>query len=123
MTKIIKINPENIDMDLLSEAACIIKQGGLVAFPTETVYGLGADTFNEKAVADIFRAKGRPMDNPLISHIADISELEKFAREIPDSAVKLASEFWGGPLTMILKKKKGLKEFFGFEGDNSEKDR
>lgn len=110
MTKIITINPTNIDMDLLSQAADVIKHGGLVAFPTETVYGLGADTFNPDAVANIFRAKGRPMDNPLISHIADIGELEKFAREIPDSAIKLANEFWGGPLTMILKKKKGIPD-------------
>ena len=110
VTKIITINPDNIDMELLSQAADVIKHGGLVAFPTETVYGLGADTFNPEAVANIFRAKGRPMDNPLISHIADISELERFAREIPDSAVKLANEFWGGPLTMILKKKKGIPD-------------
>jgi len=110
VTKIIKINPENIDTELLSEAADVIKCGGLVAFPTETVYGLGADTFNEKAVADIFRAKGRPIDNPLISHIADIGELERFAREIPESALRLANEFWGGPLTMILKKKKGIPD-------------
>jgi len=110
VTKIITIDPLNIDMDLLSQAADVIKLGGLVAFPTETVYGLGADTFNPEAVANIFRAKGRPMDNPLISHIADISELEKFAREIPDSAIKLANEFWGGPLTMILKKKKGIPD-------------
>ena len=110
MTKIIEINPLNIDMELLSKAADVIKHGGLVAFPTETVYGLGADTFNAEAVANIFRAKGRPMDNPLISHIADISELERFAREIPDSAIKLANEFWGGPLTIILKKKKGIPD-------------
>lgn len=110
MTKIIKINPANIDMNLLSQAADVIKHGGLVAFPTETVYGLGADTFNGEAVANIFRAKGRPMDNPLISHIADIEELERFAREIPDSAIKLAHEFWGGPLTMILKKRAGIPD-------------
>ena len=110
MTKIITINPLNIDMELLSQAADVIKHGGLVAFPTETVYGLGADTFNPEAVANIFRAKGRPMDNPLISHIAEIGDIERFAREIPDSAVKLANEFWGGPLTMILKKKKGIPD-------------
>ena len=110
MTKIITVNPDNIDMELLSQAAEIIKHGGLVAFPTETVYGLGADTFNAEAVANIFRAKGRPMDNPLISHIADVSELERFAREIPDSAIKLANEFWGGPLTIILKKRQGIPD-------------
>ena len=110
MTKIIRINPVNIDMELLSQAADVIKQGGLVAFPTETVYGLGADTFNPDAVKNIFKAKGRPMDNPLISHIADIGELERFAREIPDSAIKLANEFWGGPLTIILKKREGIPD-------------
>lgn len=110
MTKIITINPNDIDMELLSQAADVIKHGGLVAFPTETVYGLGADTFNAEAVANIFRAKGRPMDNPLISHIADISDLERFVREIPDSAVKLANEFWGGPLTIILKKRHGIPD-------------
>ena len=110
MTKIIKIDPANIDKELLSQAADVIKHGGLVAFPTETVYGLGADTFNPVAVANIFKAKGRPMDNPLISHIAEVGELERFAREIPDSAVKLAEEFWGGPLTMILKKKAGIPD-------------
>lgn len=110
MTKIIKINPLNIDMELLSQAADCIKNGGLVAFPTETVYGLGADTFNEKAVENIFRAKGRPMDNPLISHIADIGEIERFAREIPFSFEKLAKEFWGGPLTVILKKREGIPD-------------
>jgi len=110
VTKIIKIDPANIDMELLSQAADVIKHGGLVAFPTETVYGLGADTFNSDAVANIFRAKGRPMDNPLISHISDIADLEMFAREIPPSAIKLAEEFWGGPLTLILKKKAGIPD-------------
>lgn len=110
MTKIIRINPANIDMELLSQAADVIKHGGLVAFPTETVYGLGADTFNPDAVKNIFKAKGRPMDNPLISHIADIGELERFAREIPESAIKLANEFWGGPITLILKKRDGIPD-------------
>ncbi len=110
MTKIIKIDPANIDMELLAQAADVIKHGGLVAFPTETVYGLGADTFNSDAVSNIFRAKGRPMDNPLISHISDIADLEMFAREIPPSAIKLAEEFWGGPLTLILKKKAGIPD-------------
>ncbi len=110
MTKIIKINPDNIDTDLIKEAAAVIKRGGLVAFPTETVYGLGADTFNENAVKEIFAAKGRPMDNPLISHIARFDEVERFAREIPQSAVKLAEHFWGGPLTMIFKKRRGIPD-------------
>ena len=100
----------NIDAALLEEAAAVIRRGGLVAFPTETVYGLGADTFNAAAVAKIFAAKGRPMDNPLISHIAKIEEIERFAREIPPAAEKLAHAFWGGPLTMILKKRSGIPD-------------
>lgn len=110
LTKIIKIDPMNIDAALLEEAAAVIRRGGLVAFPTETVYGLGADTFNAAAVAKIFAAKGRPMDNPLISHIAKIEEIERFAREIPPSAEKLAHAFWGGPLTMIFKKRSGIPD-------------
>ena len=109
-TKIIKIDPFNIDYSLLAEAAEIIKKGGLVAFPTETVYGLGADSFNEAAVKNIFKAKGRPSDNPLISHIADESELSLFAREIPETAYKLIKNFWGGPLTIILKKREGIPD-------------
>lgn len=110
MTKIIKIDPHKIDTLLLSEAADVIKHGGLVAFPTETVYGLGADTFNDAAVRKIFAAKGRPVDNPLISHISKMEDIERFASEIPQSAIKLANEFWGGPLTMILKKRSGIPD-------------
>ncbi len=109
-TRIIKIDPLKIDIDLLSEAAEVIKRGGLVAFPTETVYGLGADSFNGEAVKNIFKAKGRPSDNPLISHIADADDLSLFVREIPENAKKLASVFWGGPLTIILKKKEGIPD-------------
>ena len=83
-------------------AADIIKQGGLVAIPTETVYGLGADGLNEAAVAKIFEAKGRPQDNPLILHVADGTEMEKFCHSIPESAYILAEKFWPGPLTMVL---------------------
>ena len=86
------------------QAAEIIKRGGLVAMPTETVYGLAADAFNGKAVADIFRAKGRPMDNPLIVHISDISQIFGIVREFPEKARLLAEKFWPGPLTIILPK-------------------
>lgn len=86
-------------------AAEIIKNGGLVAFPTETVYGLGADAFNEKAVASVYEAKGRPSDNPMIVHIAHESELEKIAEDISENAEKLIKELWPGPLTMIFRKK------------------
>lgn len=83
-------------------AAEIIKSGELVAIPTETVYGLGADGLNPKAVAKIFAAKGRPQDNPLILHVAEPADMEKFCHSIPESAYVLAEKFWPGPLTMVL---------------------
>ena len=83
-------------------AAEIIKQGGLVAIPTETVYGLGANGLDPQAVAKIFEAKGRPQDNPLILHVSETKEIENFCHSIPESAYKLAEKFWPGPLTMVL---------------------
>lgn len=83
-------------------AADIIKKGGLVAIPTETVYGLGANGLDEQAVIKIFEAKGRPQDNPLILHVAEPTEMEKFCHDIPKSAYLLAEKFWPGPLTMVL---------------------
>lgn len=83
-------------------AAELIRSGQLVAIPTETVYGLGADGLNEAAVADIFRAKGRPQDNPLILHVAEPEELNRFCHSIPESAWALARAFWPGPLTIVL---------------------
>lgn len=83
-------------------AADIIKKGGLVAIPTETVYGLGANGLDEQAVIKIFEAKGRPQDNPLILHVAEPAEMEKFCHHIPKSAYLLAKKFWPGPLTMVL---------------------
>lgn len=82
----------------------MIKAGGLVAFPTETVYGLGADALNPQAVAGIFTAKGRPAQNPLIVHIADMAEIASVAAEWPPLAAKLASKFWPGPLTLVVRK-------------------
>ena len=83
-------------------AADIIRKGGLVAIPTETVYGLGANGLDEQAVAKIFEAKGRPQDNPLILHVAKPEEMERFCHDIPDTAYALAERFWPGPLTMVL---------------------
>ncbi len=83
-------------------AAAIIQRGGLVALPTETVYGLGADGLNPDAVAKIFVAKGRPQDNPLILHVADSKQIENICQDIPESAYLLAEKFWPGPLTMVL---------------------
>lgn len=90
------------DENLITAAAAILRRGGLVGIPTETVYGLGADGLNETAVAAIFTAKGRPQDNPLILHVPDVSWLPRCAREIPAAAYTLAARFWPGPLTMIL---------------------
>ena len=88
----------------LAKAAAIIKQGGLVAFPTETVYGLGAAATNAEAVNSIFAAKGRPADNPLIVHLSDHNQLSLVAREIPDEAKFLADNFWPGPLSLVLQR-------------------
>ncbi len=90
--------------DDIKTAAEIIKRGGLVAMPTETVYGLAADALNGNAVAKIFKAKGRPMDNPLIVHIADINDIYRLVSEFPEKARILAERFWPGPLTIILPK-------------------
>lgn len=86
------------------QAAATLRAGGVVAFPTETVYGLGADAENDAAVRRIFSIKGRPADHPLIVHLADISMIERWAREIPATAVRLATHFWPGPLTIVLRR-------------------
>lgn len=103
-TKVIRMNPQQLDMEGIREAGEILKQGGLVAFPTETVYGLGGNGLDPQASAKIYQAKGRPSDNPLIIHIADMEDLEKIVKEVPESAKKLASVYWPGPLTMIFEK-------------------
>ena len=90
------------DAATAATAATIIKSGGLVAIPTETVYGLGANGLDPKAVAKIFEAKGRPQDNPLILHVSETKEIENFCHSIPESAYRLAEKFWPGPLTMVL---------------------
>ena len=90
----------------LQEAGDILKRGGLVAFPTETVYGLGADALNEEAAKKIYAAKGRPSDNPLIVHITNMAALGKIVSQIPDAARKVAEAYWPGPLTMIFEKTK-----------------
>jgi L-threonylcarbamoyladenylate synthase len=94
----------------IQQAAEIIKKGGLVAFPTETVYGLGANAFNSLAVARIFEVKGRPYFDPLIVHVASYPDLERLAIEIPSNAIKLMERFWPGPLTLVLLKKEEVPE-------------
>lgn len=108
-TKIIKLQRENsvlsdCDEKALEEAGRVLKQGGLVAFPTETVYGLGGDALNRESSRRIYAAKGRPSDNPLIVHICRFEDIYAIAGEVPEEARKLADAFWPGPLTMILSK-------------------
>lgn len=95
-------------MSVINKAGEIIKQGGLVAFPTETVYGLGGDALNPESSKKIYAAKGRPSDNPLIVHICAFEDIYKIADNIPASAVSLAKRFWPGPLTMIFTKKNSV---------------
>lgn len=101
-TKVLKINSADIDNICIKEAAKLIQKGELVAFPTETVYGLGADALRPEAANKIYAAKGRPSDNPLIVHIARFEELVSIAKEVPKQAKLLADAFWPGPLTMIV---------------------
>jgi len=101
---ILKVDPLNPEIDKIRIAADAIKKGGIVAFPTETVYGLGGDAYNPEAAAKVFKAKNRPMDNPLIVHIADIEQLYEVAEDIPDRVLEVAQIVWPGPLTFILKK-------------------
>lgn len=97
----IVFHPES-DPNAVRDVAAILRRGGLLGIPTETVYGLGADALNEDAVSRIFLAKGRPQDNPLIIHVPDASWLERYCRDVPPAAYRLAERFWPGPLTMIL---------------------
>ena len=108
----------NPTQDEIKKAAKALKDGHLVAFPTETVYGLGADATNEKAVSRIYSAKGRPTDHPLIVHISSISLLNKWAIDAPEYAIKLSKEFWPGPMTLILKRSELAKDFITGGQDN-----
>lgn len=101
----------NCTAEAIRDAALALKAGHLVAFPTETVYGLGADTRNPEAVKRIYEVKGRPSDHPLIVHISSINQLDKWAVEIPDYAIELAQAFWPGPMTLILKRTEFAQNF------------
>ena len=100
------------------DAAAALIKGNLVAFPTETVYGLGADATNEDAIAKIYKVKGRPEDHPLIVHISSLGNLNKWARDIPEYAVKLARAFWPGPMTLVLPRTGIAKDFITGGQDN-----
>lgn len=103
-TKIVQMDEENIDWDSMRQVGEVLRAGGLAAFPTETVYGLGADALQPEASKKIYEAKGRPSDNPLIVHICRFEDLQQVVKEVPASARALADAFWPGPLTMILNK-------------------
>ena len=109
-TIIEKVDPAHIDTDVMEQAGKLIAEGELVAFPTETVYGLGGDALDPDASRKIYAAKGRPSDNPLIVHIADFDDMKRVAREVPEQAKKLADAFWPGPLTMIVWKSDAVPE-------------
>ena len=109
-TEYITVDPLNIDSRVIERAGGIVKRGGLVAFPTETVYGLGGNALDADASRKIYAAKGRPSDNPLIVHIADMEHLSPIVTEIPDGAVRLADRFWPDPLTMIFPKREIVPE-------------
>lgn len=104
MTEVVRIDPQRPDLARIREVAAVLRDGGLVAFPTETVYGLGAHALNPAAVHRIFDAKGRPATDPMIVHLAAVDQLERVAQTVPPIARELAAAFWPGPLTLILAK-------------------
>jgi len=104
-TRVIAVDPAAIDGGAIDEAARVLRAGGLVAFPTETVYGLGADALDARAVRAIFAAKGRPATNPLIVHVPGVAEARDVVRVWPARAAALAARFWPGPLTLVLPKR------------------
>ena len=103
-TFVMKVSPKAPQKRFILTAAEALRRGGLVAFPTETVYGLGADALNADAVKQIFVAKGRPLDNPIIVHIASVADLKALTDHVPERASLLIDRFWPGPLTLILPK-------------------
>ena len=106
----LKVDPEAPEIEKVQVAAKFINRGGLVAFPTETVYGLGADALNAKAVLSVFRVKKRPLDNPPIVHVCDVDGVFKVAREVSSVAEKLMKVFWPGPLTLVLKRSSAVPD-------------
>jgi L-threonylcarbamoyladenylate synthase len=109
-TRLLTVDPEHPDAAALAEAARVLRDGGLVAFPTETVYGLGANALDAAALARIYEAKRRPANDPIIAHIARAEELDELARDIPPAARQLAEAFWPGALTLVLKRAPGVPD-------------
>lgn len=110
ITKIWRVDPSNPEPQVIAEAAALLREGGLVAFPTETVYGLGADSFNKSAVRRIYQVKGRPPDNPLIIHISSIEQIASVSNRAPEIVERLAEAFWPGPLTIVIPKADAVPE-------------
>ena len=110
--RVLKVNPDDPENEAINIAAEILRNGGLVVFPTETVYGLGANFANEKAVERVYTVKKRPKDKPLTVHISSIDTLKEMVADIPPIAQKLINKFWPGPLTIILNSKDGRKVGF-----------
>src|SRR5438552_518068 len=104
-TLVLAVDPVHPEPAVIGRAAGVIRAGGLVAFPTETVYGLGANALDPVAVARIFEAKGRPATNPIIVHVADVAQALNVAAAWPETAAKLAARFWPGPLTLVMPKR------------------
>jgi L-threonylcarbamoyladenylate synthase len=109
-TVVLKVDSQQPDIEKVRVAAGIIREGGLVAFPTETVYGLGADALNSKAVLALFEAKKRPLDNPPIVHVENVGDIYRLAEQVPPKADKLMREFWPGPLTLVFKRSKTVPD-------------
>jgi L-threonylcarbamoyladenylate synthase len=109
-TRVVVVDPREPAADALADAVAVLHRGGLVAFPTETVYGLGSNALDAAAVERIFRAKGRPPTDPMIVHLADVLSLQHVADQIPDSVTDLARAFWPGPLTLILRKQPSVPD-------------
>lgn len=109
-TRVLRVNPAEPEPEIIAQAANVIRAGGLVAFPTETVYGLGANALDERAVARIFAAKERPADDPIIVHIASLDDLYQVVTEVTPTALRLAGLFWPGPLTLVLPKAQSVPD-------------
>src|ERR687883_666750 len=109
-TETLRINPDVPDVEPIAQAAAVLRAGGLVAFPTETVYGLGAHALDPAAVRRIFDAKGRPSFNPLIVHVASVEAARRLAAAWPDAAERLARAFWPGPLTVVVHKRREVPD-------------
>jgi L-threonylcarbamoyladenylate synthase len=109
-TRILTVDPRLPEIEAMARAAAVLRGGGLVAFPTETVYGLGANALDPEAVAAVFRAKGRPAHNPLIVHVAEAAAARRVAADWPEEAARLARQFWPGPLTLVLPRRDGVPD-------------